>query len=147
MPESNPDPTKSSASTAAKKNGAFQIAKEPVIASVEEVEVHKFEIGSETESTGPAAPAYEDLGQLPETYFEDTLFLVARDPRWLFSYWDFNWAKYPVGDFRGGVKQFFLKVTTTAGARCPARRSISWRSACPTARTSPRRRGRSSPRG
>ncbi|MDR3404873.1 MAG: DUF4912 domain-containing protein [Chthoniobacter sp.] len=116
MPENNPDPTKSSASAAAKKNGAFQIAKEPVSASVEEVEVHKFEIGSETESTGPAAPAYEDLGQLPETYFEDTLFLVARDPRWLFSYWDFNWAKYPAADFRGGVKQFFLKVTTTAGA-------------------------------
>ncbi len=41
------------------------------------------------------APAFEDLGELPASYYEDTLFLVARDPRWLFSYWDFDWAKYP----------------------------------------------------
>ena len=116
MSETNPDPTKSSASTAARKNGAFQIAREPVIGSVEEVEAYKFEIGSATEGAGAAVPAYEDLGELPPTYFEDTLFLVARDPRWLFSYWDFNWAKYPATAFRGGVKQFFLKITTTAGA-------------------------------
>jgi len=115
MPETNPDPTKSSPSTAVKKNGAFQIAKEPVVASVEEVETAKFEIGSTTEGTRAAAPAYENLGELPESYYEDTLFLVARDPRWLFSYWDFNWAKYPAATFRGGVKQFFLKVTTAAG--------------------------------
>jgi uncharacterized protein len=116
MSESNPDPTKSSASTAAKKNGAFQIAREPVIGGAEGVEAYKFEIGSATEGASGAVPAYENLGELPPTYFEDTLFLVARDPRWLFSYWDFNWAKYPATAFRGGVKQFFLKVTTAAGA-------------------------------
>jgi hypothetical protein len=116
MPETNPDPTKSSPSTAVKKNGAFQIAREPVISSVEEVEVAKFEIGSATESTSAAVPAYENLGELPESYFEDTLYLVARDPRWLFGYWDFNWAKYPAASFRGGAKQFFLKVTTAEGA-------------------------------
>jgi hypothetical protein len=116
MPETNPDPTKSSASTAAKKNGAFHIAKEPVSAGVEEIEAYKFEIGSTTEGAGGATPAYEFLGELPQSYYEDTLFLVARDPRWLFSYWDFNWAKYPAAIFRGGVKQFFLKVTTAAGA-------------------------------
>jgi len=115
MPETNPDPTKSSASTASKKNGAFHIARDPVTASAEGVEAYKFEIGSATESAAGAIPAYENLGELPPTYFEDTLFLVARDPRWLFSYWDFNWAKYPANTFRGGVKQFFLKVTTTAG--------------------------------
>ena len=84
----------------------------------EEVETHKFETGSTVEASGPtaSAPAYEDLGELPESYFEDTLFLVARDPRWLFSYWDFNWSKYSADHFRGGVKQFFLKITTTGGA-------------------------------
>jgi hypothetical protein len=115
MPETNPDPTKTSATPPAKKNGAFQIAQEPISAGVEDVEAYKFEIGSATEGLGATAPAYEDLGDLPQTYFEDTLFLVARDPRWLFSYWDFNWAKYPASAFRGGVKQFFLKVTTSAG--------------------------------
>lgn len=115
MPESNSDPTKSSASTNPKKNGAFQIAREPVSAGVEEVEAAKFEIGSTTQGAGGATPAYENLGDLPESYYEDMLFLVARDPRWLFSYWDFNWAKYPAASFRGGVKQFFLKVTTTEG--------------------------------
>jgi hypothetical protein len=115
MPESNPDPTKTGATASLKKNGAFHISPEPVIVVAEEIEAHKFDIGSTTEGVAGGTPAYEDLGDLPETYFEDTLYLVARDPRWLFSYWDFNWSKYPTSAFRGGVKQFFLKITTTAG--------------------------------
>ena len=115
MPESNPDPkTPSSA-----KKGAFQISSEPLISSEDEspsYEVHKFEIGSSSEPAAVAAPVYEDLGSLPESYFEDTLFLVARDPRWLFSYWDFNWGRFSAESFRGGVKQFFLKIYTAAGA-------------------------------
>lgn len=79
-------------------------------------EAHKFEIGSVSQPPAVSAPVYEDLGELPESYFEDTLFLVARDPRWLFSYWDFNWARFSPGAFRGGVKQFFLKISTAAGA-------------------------------
>ena len=68
MPETNPDPTKSSTTTAVKKNGAFQIAKEPVIDDVEaEVEAHKFDIGSTTETPSPATPVYENLGELPES--------------------------------------------------------------------------------
>jgi hypothetical protein len=115
MPESNPDPLKSSRPASMKRNGAFQISPEPVSAGVEEVEVHKFNVGSTAPGSGAGGPAYEDLGDLPGSYYEDTLFLVARDPRWLFSYWDFNWSKYPAADFRGGVKQFFLKVTTSGG--------------------------------
>lgn len=114
MPESNPEP--SAKSTPAKKSGAFQISAQPVLVDAEENEAHKFEIGSTMEPVSEAVPAYEDLGELPVSYLEDTLFLVARDPRWLFSYWDFDFVKYAPGTFRGGVKQFFLKVTTTAGA-------------------------------
>src|ERR1700678_3029092 len=110
MPESNSDPTKSNSTAPSKKNGAFQISSEPVAAATEDFEPHKFDVGSTTETVPGATPAYEDLGELPETYFEDALYLVARDPRWLFSYWDFNWAKYPASAFRGGVKQFFLKA-------------------------------------
>jgi hypothetical protein len=115
MPETNPDPTKSSQPASMKRNGAFQISPEPVIAGVEEAEVHKFDIGSTAPGSGTGTPAYEDLGELPGSYYEDTLFLVARDPRWLFSYWDFNWSKYPATAFRGGVKQFFLKVSSSGG--------------------------------
>ena len=115
MPASNPDPV---TPTAPKKAAAFQVSAEPVTKSAEAIEAHKFEIGSATEAHEDAqgAPAFEDLGELPVSYFQDTIFLVARDPRWLFSYWDFDWVKYAPGTFRGGVKQFFLKITTTAGA-------------------------------
>ena len=115
MPASNPDPV---TPTAPKKAAAFQVSAEPVTESAEAIEAHKFEIGSATEAHEEAqgAPAFEDLGELPVSYFQDTIFLVARDPRWLFSYWDFDWVKYAPGTFRGGVKQFFLKITTTAGA-------------------------------
>ena len=47
-------------------------------------------------------PAYEDLGALPDSYGEDVLFLVARDPRWLFCYWDFDWT--PLSVFRHAVR-------------------------------------------
>ena len=88
-----------------------------MIADADETEAHKFEIGSTTEASTPGGtPVFEDLGDLPGSYHEDTLFLVARDPRWVFTYWDFDWIKYPANAFRGGVKQFFLKVSTAAGA-------------------------------
>ena len=32
----------------------------------------------------------ENLGELPETYGTGRLFLAARDPHWLFAYWDFS---------------------------------------------------------
>jgi hypothetical protein len=113
MPESNPEP--SANGVPSKKSGAFQISAQPVTDEAAESEAHKFEIGSATESPVGEVPAYEDLGELPATYFEDTLFLVARDPRWLFSYWDFDWGRFAAQNFRGAVKQFFLKVVTTAG--------------------------------
>jgi hypothetical protein len=93
------------------KAGAFQISQEPVTGEEIAADVHKFEIAAEP--TPPAElPAYEDLGELPATYQQDTLFLTARDPRWLFSYWDFDWSKYPPSAMRGGTRQFFLRITT-----------------------------------
>ena len=98
-----------------KKAGAFQVSNDPVVGEPERVDAHKFEMGEE-----PAAPAeqpaYEDLGQLPASYEEKALFLAARDPRWLFSYWDFDWGQYPAAAMRGGVAQFFLRIATADGA-------------------------------
>lgn len=63
-----------------------------------------------------ALPEFESLGELPVSYHEDTLFLVARDPRWLFSYWDFDWTKIQKIAFRFGVPMFFLKIWRADGA-------------------------------
>ncbi len=96
------------------KSHAFHLAQEPVTGVETEGDAHKYDIAAEP--APPAeTPAYEDLGELPATYQQDTLFLTARDPRWLFSYWDLDWAKYPAASMRGGVAQFFLKVSTTTG--------------------------------
>jgi uncharacterized protein len=110
---SGPAPT---AEEPPRKSGAFQISQEPVTAGESEIEAHKFEVAPEPVSgPKPATPEFEDLGQLPATYQEDTLFLVARDPRWLFAYWDFDWTRYPASAMRYGYAQFFLKVTRLGG--------------------------------
>jgi hypothetical protein len=52
--------------------------------------------GSKTKA--PVEPAdklkFEDLGPMPSGYGE--MFLIARDPHWLFTYWDFDYAKFPI---------------------------------------------------
>ncbi len=40
------------------------------------------------QQSDPPVPLYEDLGPLPSEYGVTTLFLVARDPDWLFCYWE-----------------------------------------------------------
>lgn len=99
-----------------KRPAAFSISQEPVLGSGSEADVHKFGATQGGLGRNQQAPAYEDLGPLPESYNEDTLFLVARDPRWLFAYWDFNWTQYPARQHRYNVAQFFLKIRTAQGA-------------------------------
>jgi hypothetical protein len=117
-PESEAPTPNESATAEPKKSGPFQIAPDPVGVEAFEESAHKYDIGDAPDAGTPPsapAPAFEDLGELPNTYQEDVLYLVARDPHWLFSYWDFDWARVPRGDFRGGVPQFFLKVTSEGG--------------------------------
>jgi hypothetical protein len=47
-------------------------------------------------------PAPEHLGELPSGYGD--MFVVARDPHWLFTYWDFDYSKLP------GQRQLGLQV-------------------------------------
>ena len=78
---------------------------------------HKFEI-TQGEAPLPQAteqPAFEQLGELPQSYGTTTLFLIARDPHWLFSYWDLDWSAYPAEEMQGGQRRFFLKLYTEAG--------------------------------
>jgi len=44
-----------------------------------------------------SANALDDLGNLPHSYGEDVLFLVAQDPHWLFTYWDIDISRHPGG--------------------------------------------------
>ncbi len=61
--------------------------------------------------TGTPAPAGSDekpsdldhLGELPHSYGLDTIFLVAQEPHWLFTYWDIDISRHPGG-------QSFLRV-------------------------------------
>ena len=47
-------------------------------------------------------PESEQLGELPSGYGD--MFVVARDPHWLFTYWDFDYSKLP------GQRQLGLQV-------------------------------------
>ncbi len=56
------------------------------------------------------SPCTEQLGELPRTYGEKTLYLIARDPHWLFTYWDFDWSEFPGSLMLNGESKFFLNV-------------------------------------
>lgn len=47
-------------------------------------------------------PEPEQLGELPSGYGD--MFVIARDPHWLFTYWDFDYSKLP------GQRQLGLQV-------------------------------------
>ena len=107
--------TPATSSLSEPKKPGFQLLPDPVTGQENEAEVQKFVVSPEPVDARPqpaatAQPIFEDLGALPSTYDEDTLFLIARDPRWLFTYWDFNWARYPASGMRYGYAQFFLKI-------------------------------------
>lgn len=61
------------------KKPAFQISKEARVAGT---------LPPSGKTSAPPVPLYEDLGPLPTEYGVTTLFLVARDPEWLFCYWE-----------------------------------------------------------
>ncbi len=93
-----------------KKNGAFQLSQEPLgDPPLPDAGAHKFETAHEEIPEYPAAPApaYEDLGELPQTYGDDTLFLIARDPHWMFAYWDVNWSAWIS---KAALGKFYLKL-------------------------------------
>jgi hypothetical protein len=64
---------------------------------------------SSSEGNSPAArhevlPPMADLGELPRSYGMDSIFLVAQEPHWLFTYWDIDISLHPGG-------KTFLRVT------------------------------------
>src|SRR5258708_12304305 len=47
----------------------------------------------EAKAAGVENREFDDLGELPSGYGQ--MFIVARDPHWLFTYWDFDYAAFP----------------------------------------------------
>jgi len=108
MGNSNAGKSEETSDLKPKKNGAFQISQEPLgDAPLPDPAVHKYESTREETPEPPTAPAFEDLGELPQSYGDDTLFLIARDPHWLFAYWDVDWLAWKPKAAHGA---FFLKV-------------------------------------
>jgi uncharacterized protein len=64
----------------------------------EELSAHKFDV---TPAPPPPRQVFheEHLGELPDAYGTGHLFLTARDPHWLYVYWDLNWQQ--MADSRG----------------------------------------------
>jgi uncharacterized protein len=55
-------------------------------------------------------PAYEFLGELPESYGTKKLFLVARDPYCLYAYWDLTDAQYMEASYAAHDGKVFLEA-------------------------------------
>ncbi|MDD5199980.1 MAG: DUF4912 domain-containing protein [Terrimicrobiaceae bacterium] len=57
--------------------------------------------GSSSRESHDESPAvrepFDDLGHLPHGYGVDTIFLIAQEPHWLFTYWDIDIARHPGG--------------------------------------------------
>lgn len=71
------------------KAGGFQLRK---TAPSEDTEA------GATDTPPPESPAdLDQLGDLPHSYGSDTIFLVAQEPHWLFTYWDIDIARHPGG--------------------------------------------------
>lgn len=72
-----------------------------------EIAKHKFEV-----TATPATPVidFEDLGELPEAYGTKKLFLSARDPYWLFAYWDLSWQQFHEYAAKAHDGKIFLKI-------------------------------------
>jgi len=62
-----------------------------------------------------ALPAEENLGSLPAHYGTNSLFLIARDPEWFFSYWDVRWSDYPAKSMLGGAFKIYLRLFCREG--------------------------------
>ncbi len=64
----------------------------------DELSAHKFDV---TPTPPPPTQTFheEHLGELPDAYGTGRLFLTARDPHWLYAYWDLSWQQ--MADYRG----------------------------------------------
>ncbi len=82
----------------APRSGPVEIETEETSHPSAELSAHKFDV---TPVPPPPRQVFQEehLGELPDAYGTGHLFLTARDPHWLYAYWDLNWQQ--MADFRG----------------------------------------------
>jgi hypothetical protein len=66
--------------------------------------------GIESDEAPVPPPAYEFLGQLPDSYGTRKLFLVARDPQMVFAYWDLDPVQYQEAAHAAHDGKVFLEL-------------------------------------
>lgn len=102
--------------TGSSQGGDFQLRDRP---AEFDPSAHKFELeppGTPYEPE-PYVPAYEHLGELPSRYGTGKLFLAARDPQWLFAYWDFTFDQLVGAEREAHDGKLFLQIYLTTGER------------------------------
>lgn len=79
---------------------------------------HKFNIESLQQQPQEApVPAYEHLGDLPDAYGTRKLYLTARDPHWLFCYWDLTFEQISEAEHSAQDSKVFLQIYLSDGSR------------------------------
>ena len=82
---------KSKAGESEKVTG-FQLRDTPLVATP--IDIRSNEVISEKSKS---SADLDNLGELPHSYGSDTIFLIAQEPHWLFTYWDIDISRHPGG--------------------------------------------------
>ncbi len=98
--------------TPAKGAAPFKINSAPQIASrVETPAAEPMRVPSGSAPVAASGPSiYDQLGDLPTTYQTGEIYLAARDPHWLFVYWDLDLECFDRKLMMEDEATFYLKV-------------------------------------
>jgi hypothetical protein len=78
---------------------------------------HKFDLVQKEQPHAPEPPAYEFLGDLPWSYGSKKLFLTARDPQYVYAYWDLSWEQFQEAEHAAHDRKVFLQIYHEGGDR------------------------------
>lgn len=112
-----PATTTKSPATSRKKNPAFPADDDPKFLRADnllddDLAAHKFD--TPDLDTTPF-PIEEELGELPESYGTRRLYLAARDPYWVFAYWDLSREQFHQEASKSHDGKIFLRIYEQSG--------------------------------
>ncbi|MEM6884467.1 MAG: DUF4912 domain-containing protein [Verrucomicrobiota bacterium] len=111
-------------------DGASSEASDPKLrtsAADFDTSAHKFDINSLKHQPQQApVPAYEHLGELPSSYGTRKLYLTARDPHWLFCYWDLSFDQITEAERNAHDGKVFLQIYLSDGSRIQQIQITPW---------------------
>jgi len=81
---------KETESGGSENHGEFKVSGKPLVGEKELP-------AAPGQESAPAASGIDAPADLPRTYGSNTIFLIAQEPHWLFTYWDLDIAKHPGG--------------------------------------------------